>query len=487
MKVVKKWHKKSGLLIGALVLLVALSGCLSSGNKKNNTALGSLSREDKGSLKVAYFDDQAFYMQYGNAFQAMFPNIQLEVVSTQSVFDAADPLTEMEKLLDEQKPDAIYLTEEQYAALAKKGKLYDLDAVVKQDEFDLNGFLPSVIELLKAHGGGKLYGLSPDFTSQAFYYNKDMFDKYGIPYPKDGMSWEEVIQLASRFPVKKDGNDALNGLFQSSQTTNPGELIRTIGEAKGLMYADADAKTVSIDTPEWKSIFQSVTDGYKTGAISMPSDSMTMRGMGGKKTMRFTPDSMRFMSGQAAMAIDGPMLKDMLSMDKNMKGGGGGVEVTVGPGGKDGPKPLKDINWDVVTLPTDPSQPDVTGSFHLESIFSINASSENLPAAWEFLKYANGEQLAKSSSKMSPTLSARTAYKNVVEGKNMDAFYALGVNEQSLLQTLPDGFDKLFAELASEQIKKVVDGTQSVDEALKKLQTQGQDLLTKAIVDAEQG
>jgi multiple sugar transport system substrate-binding protein len=281
MELVKKWRKKSGLLIGVLVLVVVLSGCLSTGNKKNSAALGSLSREDKGSLKIAYFDDQAFYMQYGNAFQAMYPNIQLEVVSTQSVFDAADPVTEMEKLLDEQKPDAIYLTEEQYAALAKKGKLYDLDAVVKQDEFDLKSFLPSVIGLLKANGGGKLYGLSPDFTSQALYYNKDLFDKYGIPYPTDGMSWEEVIQLASRFPVKKGSSnasmkpgsdDALYGLFQSSEVTNPAELIRTIGEAKGLLYADSDAKTVSVDTPEWKSIFQLVTDGYKTGAISMPSD-----------------------------------------------------------------------------------------------------------------------------------------------------------------------------------------------------------------------
>jgi multiple sugar transport system substrate-binding protein len=491
-KVVKKWSKKSGLLIGALVLVVVLSGCLSSGNKKNSAAFGSLSREDKGSLKIAYFDDQAFYMQYGNAFQAMFPNIQLEVVSTQSVFDAADPVTEMEKLLDEQKPDAIYLTEEQYSALAKKGKLYDLDAVVKQDEFDLDSFLPSVIGLLKANGGGKLYGLSPDFTSQALYYNKDLFDKYGIPYPKDGMSWEEVMRLASRFPVKKDGNDALYGLFQSSDTTNPAELIRTIGEAKGLLYADADAKTVSVDTPEWKSIFQLVTDGYKSGSISMPSDSssgagggsMTMRGMGGRKTMRFGPDSMGFMTGQAAMAIDGPMLKDMMGMEKNMKDGGG---PSISVKGGDGPKPFKDINWDVVTVPTDPSQPDVSGGIHLESVFSINASSENLPAAWEFLKYANGEQLAKSISKMSPTLSARTAYKNEVEGKNIDAFYAIGANEQSLLHTLPEGFAKSFADLASEQIKKVVEGTQSVDEALKKIQTQGQDLLTKAIVDAEQG
>ncbi|QJD84433.1 ABC transporter substrate-binding protein [Cohnella herbarum] len=488
-----KQGKKTGLLIGALALVIALSACTSSGGKKD-AAVQGLDREDKGALKVAYFNEEAFYMQYGNAFQAMFPNVQLEVVSTESVFNAEDPVEEMEKLIAEQQPDALYLTEEQYAELAKKGLLYDLEAVVKQDEFGLDGFQPSVIELLKARGGGKLFGLSPSFASQALYYNKDMFDKHGIPYPTDGMSWEEVMQLAARFPVKKDGDDALNGLYQSSSNTF--DLIRTIGEAKGLMYADADAGTVSIDSPEWKAIFQSVIEGYKSGSISMPSDSggtgpgatVSMRGMGGK-TMVFGGDSMKFVSGQAAMTIDSPMIMMFMGGMKM-----GGFSTSVGAAKKansstakgQSVSPAKELNWDVVTMPVDPSQPDVTGSMSLDSVFSINASSENIPAAWEFLKYANGEQLAKTGSKSSPSLSSRPAFKKEVEGKNIDAFYALEANTQLLLQTMPAGFQDSFAQMASGQIKKAVDGSQSVDEVLKTIQTQGQDLLTKAKVEAEQ-
>lgn len=299
------------------------------------------------------------------------------------------------------------------------------------------------------------------------------------------------MQLASRFPVKKDGDDAFNGLAQSSGTSNPFELIITIGIAKGLLFADLDTKTLSFETPEWKSVFQSVIDGYKSGSISMPSDGGgeggggEVRGIGGKMMIRFGPDSMHFMSGQAAMTIDGPELLNMLDMGKGMKdGGGGGIKVEVGGKGG-GQSPFKAINWDVVTLPVDPSQPDVSTSINLEGVFSINASSENLPAAWELLKYVNGEQLAKTSSMSSPSLSARTAYKKVVEGKNMDAFYALGANEQRLLLNLPEDFINSFGQLAVEQIKKVVDGTQSVDEAMKMLQTQGQDFLTKAMLDAE--
>ncbi|MFC4600128.1 extracellular solute-binding protein [Cohnella hongkongensis] len=480
---------------GALVLAAALTltGCLPGGDKKSSP--GGLDKDAQGSLKVAYFNEQAFFLQYGNAFQAMFPNVQLEVVSTESVFSNEDPVAGMEKLLEEQQPDALLLTQEQYAELAKKGLLYDLDAAIKQDEFDLEAFVPSVIELLKAEGGGKLYGLSPSFSSRALYYNKDLFDQHGIPYPTDGMSWEEAMQLAARFPVKKDGEDALYGLFQPSQTTNAFELIRTIGEAKGLSYADAEAGTVTIDTPEWKGIFEAVVDGYQSGSISMPSQDggtggrVALMGAGGGRTFRIGGDSMRFMSGQAAMAIDDSMLMSLLGIGRQT--GGASVSVSAAApadaeGGKGEVRPFKDIDWDVVTLPVDPSQPDVAGGMLLENIFAIRASSENTSAAWEFLKYANGEQLARTNAMSATALSSRTAFKKQEDGKNIDAFYALEANVQPMLQNLPQGFEESFGKLASEHVVQAAEGTADLDEAIQAIQTQGQQLLTEALADEGQ-
>ncbi|MCM3631271.1 extracellular solute-binding protein [Paenibacillus glycanilyticus] len=495
-------RKRRGLATSLLALSLTLTACTSGGGKGDGAAFGSLDREDKGTLKIGYFNEEAFYMQYGNAFQAMFPNVELEVISTEEAMSGDDPVAAMESLIEEQQPDAVLLTEEQYADLAQEGKLYDLDAAVKQDSFDIDGFLPSVIDLLKARGGGKLYGLSPSFSSQALYYNKDLFDKYGVPYPTDGMSWDEVLQLAARFPVKKGDNnlsmdkagtdDALYGLSLPMQTQNSFELVREIGEAKGLLYADSDAKTVSFDTPEWKAIVQTVVDGYESGSITTPPSGnggqggggLMIRGMGGGKTsFAFGPATMRFMNGQAAMTVDGPMLMNMMGI------GAGGMKAATKVAGSTSSGALKplgqDLNWDVVSIPTDPSQQGATGSMSLDNIFAINASSENLSAAWEFLKYANGEQLAKTSSKSSPALSSRTAYKNEADGKNIDAFYNEKINEQALLQenTLPDGFAASFETMAAGQLDQAVQGTQSVDDALKKIQSEGQDLLTKALAD----
>ncbi|XID95985.1 extracellular solute-binding protein [Paenibacillaceae bacterium WGS1546] len=482
--------KSTGMAVGALTLTVALSACAPSGG---SGSIDKLDRNDKGSLKVAYFNENAFYMQYGNAFQAMFPNIELEVVSTESAFMAEDPVKEMERIVAEQQPDVLYLSEDQYAALAGSGLLYDLDAVVKQDEFDLNEFLPSVIDLLKARGGGKLYGLSPSFVSQALYYNKTLFDQYGVPYPTDGMSWEDAIRLAARFPAKKDGDDALAGLAPPMSMGDSFGLIRTIGEAKGLAYADVEAGTVTIGSPEWKEIFQSVIDEYASGSIAMPSDgaggkggTLAIRGAGGGNvSVSFGGDGPNFLSGNAAMTIDGPMLMSMMEMAssatfRSLEKSSEEDSANDAPPGLAMP-----VDWDVVTVPADPSQPDVAGGMGLDSVFSIHASSDSIPAAWEFLKYANGEQLAKTGAKSSPALSSRTAFKKEADGKNVDAFYALGADSRALLQTLPTGFAESFSKLASEQIKRVVDGAASLDDALQTLQTQGQDLLTKAIADAD--
>jgi len=469
------------MLAAALAMTISLAACMPFGGKSGQQA-GKLDKDAEGTLKVMYFDEQAFQLQYGNAFQVMFPNLTIEVVPFRSVMNAEDPLAELEHLINEQQPDVLFLTEDEYAWLASKGMLYDLEAIVKQDGFRLDDFHPSVVELLQARGGGKLLGLSPTFSSQALYYNKTMFETYGVPQPTDRMSWEDVLQLAARFPVKKDGDDALYGLATSAQAGDLFELIRKIGAAKGLSYVDTDAGTLTIDSPEWKSVFQAVIEGYKSGAVAIPDNGgntlgVTMQMVGGRNAFQITQGTMKFMQGQAAMAIGSQFLMEMLQMES---GGRVAQRVVRGEGPEGAPPRLGGFDWDVVTLPVDPIQPDVTDGIGLDSIFAINAASRNVPAAWEFLKYANGEQLAKTSGKTGPQLSSRIAYKKEVEGKNVDAFYALGINDQLLLERLPDGFAESFAKLASEQILNVVNGAVSLDDALQTLQSRGQDLLTQA-------
>ena len=43
---------------------------------------------------------------------------------------------------------------------------------------------------------GKSSFLTKDYSPLAIYYNKDLFDKAGVPYPKDGWTWEDFQDTA---------------------------------------------------------------------------------------------------------------------------------------------------------------------------------------------------------------------------------------------------------------------------------------------------
>lgn len=468
-----------------LVMTIVLAACGSQG--KNNQAVGSMNRDEAGSLKVAYTNEESFYMQYGNAYIAMFPNVEVEVISTESIWNADDPAAELKKLVEEQKPDVISLTEDQYESLAADGNLYDLDTVIKQDQFDIDKMMPGVIELLKTKGGGKLYGLSPNFSSQALYYNKDMFDKHKVPYPTDQMSWEEILQLAERFPTEGQGDEQTYGLVLSGSTAF--DLVESMGTAKGLTYVDYDSGQLSINTDEWKSIFETVTNSYKSGKVSIPSNDNPNGGPVGRirraggNAISIGRGTMSFAAGKAAMTIDQSFLMNMLEMSQRMrgpKGGKGGPSVSATPATGKGPKMLEiqKINWNLVTIPVDPTNPDVTGGLNLDTVWSINAASENLSPAWELVKYINGEQLAKTNSKSSPQLTSRTDYISSEE-HNLKAFTVLSPNPVTFAQKFPSGFKSEFAALASAEMTEIINGSKTVADALQVIQTKGQDLLTQ--------
>ncbi|MEX2415218.1 MAG: extracellular solute-binding protein, partial [Paenibacillaceae bacterium] len=372
-----------------LVMTVVLAACGSQG--KSNQVVESMSRDEAGLLKIAYTNEQFFYMQYGNAYNAMFPNVEVEVIPTESIWNADDPAAELKKLVDEQKPDVISLTEEQYASLAGDGYLYDLDTVIKQDQYDIGAMMPGVIELLKNKGGGKLYGLSPSFSSKALYYNKDMFDKHQIPYPTDRMSWEELLRLAERFPTEGQGDEQTYGLVVSGNTAF--DLVETMGTAKGLTYVDYDSGQLSMNTDEWKVIFETVTNSYKLGKVSIPSGDNSFGGAAGMirrsggGSIAISMGTMSFAAGKAAMTIDQSFLMNMLQMSQRMGGPARRATASVSASAAEGSKAptmldIKEINWDLATIPVDPTNPDVTGGLSLDTVWSINAASENLSPAW---------------------------------------------------------------------------------------------------------
>ncbi|HZG84211.1 ABC transporter substrate-binding protein [Paenibacillus sp.] len=428
-----------------------------------------MDKEENVELKVAYFDQQSFLTLYGNLFRTKYPNVEFEVVPLSSVYGAPDPVEAMRELIEREQPDVLLLSEEQYGAFASEGLLYDLGPAIERDRFDLDNMHPGVIELLKGRGNGSLYGLAPESNSMVLYYNKDLFDRHGVPHPTDRMTWEELLALAEQFPSAGEGFERSYGLFQSGAGRTAFDLIRSIGEAKGLLVADADNARMTIAGEEWRSVFASVADRYRSGAVSMPPEPKPDGAAAPPNMMVVSPETMNFASGLSAMALDSAMGLGLL-------GAGGGFAVSSNDGTRPGA-----FDWDLVTVPVDASQPDATGGMTLPNVFAVNANSQHTAAAWELVKYINGEEAASMNAPNSPMLSSRPAFKREVEGKRLDAFYALAPNPTLLHQRLPSSFDKAFALAADREIRRIVRGEIGVDEALAALEAEGQTLLEQAL------
>ncbi|MDF2716320.1 MAG: extracellular solute-binding protein family 1, partial [Paenibacillus sp.] len=94
----------------------------------------------------------------------------------------------------------------------------DISDLIKKYNYDLTRIEPSLIDIQRQLANGGIYGLPWTSGSIVFLYNKDLFDKFGVAYPKDGMTWDETYELAKKL-TRTDAGTSYKGFafqFESS-------------------------------------------------------------------------------------------------------------------------------------------------------------------------------------------------------------------------------------------------------------------------------
>lgn len=74
---------------------------------------------------------------------------------------------------------------------------------------------------VRALGQGHLFALAPTFSASVLYYNKGIFDKAGVAYPTDGMTWDELFALAGK--VTKTSKQAEGRIYGFSMSRYLGD------------------------------------------------------------------------------------------------------------------------------------------------------------------------------------------------------------------------------------------------------------------------
>jgi len=443
----RKWIRA----IAAMLLLGLISACTSKPEPPEEITLTILyggARED-------------FQRLYGEQFAEKYPHITVNVIDLgQTDYYKSGSAEMLIQLRDTYEADIIQTNDYFLGDLIKDGKLVNLDTYIKSSNYDLSRLYPPVVDLIRQRGGGELYGLSPYFGSSALYYNKSLFDQHGIDYPTDGMSWFDVLQLAMRFPT----TDGMAGIYHRYDRGL--FVLFSLSYNEGLRYSDSSGRKLVLDSPEWKRLWGTAMEAYRSGALKSVSSSP----LPGKMIWEdeFLKNKLKgnlFAVGKSAMVVTDLTMVDEIKEFREQT-----------------PPLVPDFDWDIVTRPVSHSYPDALPWFDLHNVYAISTDSPHQAEAWELIRFMHGEESAKAIGAIEgygyiPTM---TSELRTHPDKNMEAFFKLKKlrADATAVSPLPKGF--ILYDLANKEIDAVLSNQKTAEEALMDLQLKGQEALDAA-------
>jgi len=230
----------------------------------------------KSRFKIMFSDESYFYQEYGDLYTISHPDVEIEVVSMNSLINYSDTKSfdhakAFSDFVDKEMPDIVLLSSSNgdYQKFVEDGKLMELDSLIQRDKYDLDTFYSGMVDVLKEEGDGKLYGLSPTFSPSAVLYNADLFAKYGIEVPHDGMTWKEILDLARRFPTEGDKDTRVYG-FGMLYGDSLESLASEIAGYQGLQMLSPSTMKLTLNSDSWVQAYKLAKDALDSNAIYKP-------------------------------------------------------------------------------------------------------------------------------------------------------------------------------------------------------------------------
>ncbi|MGG3471664.1 extracellular solute-binding protein [Neobacillus pocheonensis] len=350
------YGKKSiPLLLGMSLLgTLALTGCgkeAAGGDKPSASA--NPDRYNNEPATLTFFSNGAGVLTTADLdalvtkpVQAKYPNITTQLVTG----------TSLDKLIAAGEVPDVILTSNYYLYdMVELGLVSDLSEFIKQEKIDLGKFEPETVNVTKSYGDkGELYGVPYAMNYGLLLYNKDIFDKFAVPYPKDGMTWNQIIELAGKVTRADQGTQYIGLDLQ-----NPTILTRPYG----LGVVDAKQEKAVLTTDAYKKVFGLYEQLYKIPGIVEPQK-------------KYTYGIDYFMKEQKTAMF--PYWHDSTTARlPQLKEAG------------------KNFNWDLVSFPSFDDKPGVGREidYHLAL---VTPTSKNKKAAYAAIKTIDQRRSAKS-------------------------------------------------------------------------------------------
>jgi len=323
-------------------------------------------------------------------------------------------------------PDVYQVGDGDVARFVREGIVEPLDPYINGDNpLDMSLFFPAVAEFGQI--GGETYLLTKDYSPLVLYYNKDIFDEAGVPYPTEDWTWDDLLDAAQKLTTEDRWGIQLPGHWgdwlwhrgiQPLLVQNGASLISEDGTmVEGYMNSE---KTV--EALQW---YVDLFLKHKVAPTREDVDSYAGVDL--------------FANGIVAMVWTGRWpLKDW--------------------------KAIEGFNFGTAGLPAGPAG---KGNALCWAGFAINSASQNKEAAWTFLKYIAAGEGAKEFANY-----ALSAVQPIVEEQGLDTDEYDGpiVADLANVKPIPETYTPYFNECVldpfRENLEKVFLEGMSVQDAM---------------------
>jgi multiple sugar transport system substrate-binding protein len=369
---------------GVLSVILLLAGC-GQGAQNGQTGTGSKNIASEPAELVFYSRNKMpsaeFFESFGDPLQKKFPAYTIKYIQNDG---AAQDLPNL--MTAGQKIDIYFESIGQYmGGIVKYDMSMDMTDLIKKHNVDLTRFEPSTIDSMKQMFGGKLPALPVSNNTLVLFYNKEIFERFGVPFPKDGMTWENTLQLARQISRVEDGKSYVG--FSLSLL----HLARL--NQYSLPFVDPATSRSAVNNDKWKAL-------YEQAYVDTAKDSVFRNRLEKEKDKLLHLDA--FIKGQ-----DVAMFLYLANFNQ------------VSPVPK----------WDIVSAPTLRDAPGIGGQSY-PSYFSITSTSKYQDQAMEAIKYLISDEFQLDRAKKGNISSLKNdavrkalSESEVLKGKNINALF----------------------------------------------------------------
>lgn len=442
--------KLVSVLMGAVLAAGTLAGCGggsgdTASEKENSTNKESDKKsEDKKeeknadastTLKWAMWDRDlvTYWDGIADAYMEKNPDVRIEIMDLGS----ADYMTVLSTELSGEGSDFDVVTVKDmqcYTTLVSKGVLEDLTERVSADNIDLSVY-NGVTDQMKADGKILEMPFRNDFW--VLYYNKDLFDAANVDYPTNNMTVEEWDELARKVAKTGFGSDVTYG----SHFHNWRSTVQLFGILDGK-------HTVLDGNYDWtKPYYEMVKKQEEDGICRSYIDTNASQ-------LHY---SAAFSEGNVATM--------------NMRSWYVSTLITELANGEYDSELCG--NWGIAKYPH-PEGAEEGATIGSLTGLAIPTSSENKDAAWDFIKFACGEEGAK-------IVAATGSFPALLNDETADVIASLDgfPQDETSIEALKPGkvyleapYDKNFSEINTildTYHKDIMNGDLSIDEGIAKM------------------